>query len=277
MHNRRLPRRGIALAAAAAAVAAPAGCALEPEADTIVGARSLTIGVKADQPHLGLRRSDGRYEGFDVDVAVYLAGRLGVPPERIRFRTTPSSVRERALQDGTVDMIVASYSITAPRKTKVTFAGPYYVPHQDTLVRADDTSIRSVRDLEGKRLCQVTGSNSWRRVTEEREIKATLVRVDTYSECMDLLDQRRVDAVSTDDLILAGFAAGRSGRILNAPFTDEKYGIGLHKGDLAGCEALNRAITRMYQDGTAARLLDKWFGKSGLKLTTSIPQFEGCS
>ncbi|GAA4139102.1 glutamate ABC transporter substrate-binding protein [Actinomadura keratinilytica] len=277
MHNRRLPRRGIALVVAAAAVAAPAGCALEPEADTIVGKRSLTIGVKADQPHLGLRRPDGRYEGFDVDVAVYLAGRLGVPPERIRFRTTPSSVREQVLQDGTVDMIVATYSITAPRKTKVTFAGPYYVPHQDTLVRADDTSIRGVRDLEGKRLCQVTGSNSWRRVTEEREIKARLVRVDTYSECMDLLDQRRVDAVSTDDLILAGFAAGRSGRIINAPFTDEKYGIGLHKGDLAGCEALNRAITRMYQDGTAARLLDKWFGKSGLKLTTSIPQFEGCS
>ncbi|GAA4104437.1 glutamate ABC transporter substrate-binding protein [Actinomadura miaoliensis] len=277
MHNRRLPHKGIALATAAVAVAAPAGCALEPDADTIVGAHSLTIGVKADQPHLGLRRPDGRYEGFDVDVATYLAGRLGVPPERIRFRTTPSSVREQALRDGTVDMIVATYSITAPRKTQVTFAGPYYVPHQDTLVRADDTTIRGVRDLKGKRLCQVTGSNSWRRVTEERKIDADLVRVDTYSQCMDLLDASRVDAVSTDDLILAGFAAGRSGRIINAPFTDEKYGVGLHKGDLAGCEALNRAITRMYQDGTAARLLTKWFGESGLKLTTSVPQFEGCS
>ncbi|GLW64844.1 ABC transporter substrate-binding protein [Actinomadura rubrobrunea] len=277
MHNPRLARRGLALAAAAAAVAAAAGCAVEPDTGSVVDARSLTIGVKADQPGLGLRRPDGRYEGFDVDVATYLAGRLGVPPERIRFRTTPSSVREKALREGTVDMVVASYSITAKRKTQVTFAGPYYVPHQDTLVRADDDSIRGVRDLEGKRLCQVTGSNSWRRVTEERKIAARLVEAPTYSACMDLLAASKIDAVSTDDLILAGFAAGRPVKIINAPFTDEKYGVGLHKGDLAGCEALNRAITAMYQDGTAARLLDKWFGESGLKLTTSVPQFEGCS
>jgi glutamate transport system substrate-binding protein len=243
-------------------VLASAGCALDGATPTsVVGRRSLTIGVKADQPSLGFRRPrDGRYEGFDVDVAVYVAGRLGVPRERITFRPTPSSIRERALRDGSVDLVFATYSITAKRKTQVTFGGPYYVPHQDTLVRADDRSITNVRDLRGRRLCAVTGSNSWRRVTEERGIAATVVEAPTYSACVDGLVAGRLDAVSTDD-----------------PFTDEKYGVGLRRGDLDGCEAVNRAVTRMYQDGTAARLLDKWFGASGLTLNGGVPQFEGCA
>lgn len=270
-----------ATAAALTAVLLPAplsGCGLgAAEEKSVADKGSLVIGVKADQPALGVKRPDGRYEGFDVDVATYIAGKLGVPKSRITFKTTNSSVREEALAKGTVDMIVATYSITAKRKRKVTFAGPYYVAHQDTFVRADATAIKDVRDLKGKRICEVTGSNSWRRVIEERKVAAQPVTVNTYGACMDALAAGRLDAVSTDDLILAGFAAGRPGRMINAPFTDEKYGVGLKKGDLRGCEEVNRAITDMYQDGTAQRLLTKWFGKSGLKLTTSVPQFEGCT
>jgi glutamate transport system substrate-binding protein len=265
---------GTALAAAAAA----AGCGVAgAESESVAAKRSLVVGVKADQPGLGLRAPNGTYSGFDVDVALYIAERLGVPRDRVTIRTTPSSIREKALRDGTVDMIVATYSITAQRKRQVTFAGPYYVPHQDTLVRESDTSIANVRDLRGKRLCEVTGSNSFRRVAEEREIAAIPVKSPTYSKCMDMLTAGQVDAVSTDDLILAGFAVGRPVRIINAPFTDEKYGVGLRKGDLDGCEAINRAITQMYQSGHAGRLLNKWFRSSGLKLTASVPQFEGCS
>ncbi|GAA2428947.1 hypothetical protein GCM10010191_47690 [Actinomadura vinacea] len=270
--------RTAAAAVALAAGAALGGCGLDAaERLSVAAKRSLVIGVKADQPGLGLRDGTGAYTGFDVEAAVYVAGRLGVPRDRVTFRTTPSSIRERALAGGEVDMIFATYSITAPRKTEVTFAGPYYVPHQDTLVRADDDSIRNVRDLKGKRLCEVAGSNSWRRVIEERKIPAVRVRSPTYSQCMTMLADKRIDAVSTDDLILAGFAAGRPVKIINAPFTDEKYGVGLRKGDLDGCEAVNRAITQMYQSGHAQRLLDKWFAKSGLRLATSVPQFEGCS
>lgn len=266
-----------ATAAALVAAAALSACGLGgSEKETVADKDSLVIGVKADQPALGVKGPDGTYTGYDVDVATYIAGKLGVPKERITFKTTNSSVREEALANGTVDMIVATYSITAKRKMKVTFAGPYYVAHQDTFVRADATAINDVRDLKGKRICEVKGSNSWRRVIEERKVAAKPVTVDTYGACMDALAAGRLDAVSTDDLILAGFAAGRPGRMINAPFTDEKYGVGLKKGDLKGCETVNRAITSMYQDGTAKRLLTKWFGESGLKLNTHVPQFEGC-
>ena len=268
--------RAMAAALLALAISLSACSAAGPP--SIVGEQSLRIGVKADQPGLGLRLPDGRFAGFDVDVARYVAAKLGVRPDHITFVPVTSATRETALENGSVDMVFATYSITPERETKVTFGGPYYVAHQDTMVRRGETAIRNVHDLKGKRLCAVAGSNSWKRVTQELNIAATLVPATSYSECVAMLLDRRVDAVSTDDLILAGFAAheGSAVRIVNAPFSDERYGIGLKKGDLAACEAVNRAVTAMYLDGTAAALLHKWFGKTGLQLDTYVPQFEGC-
>lgn len=274
----RTPRACAALAAVTVTVAvalALSACGGTGRAQSIVGKKSLVIGVKEDQPGLGLKKADGAYEGFDVDVAKYVARKLGAD---VTFRTAISANRESFLQRGTVDLVVATYSITAARKTEVTFGGPYYVAHQDTLVRADDQSIGNVRELKGKRLCRVEGSVSWKRVVEERKVDADLVPASTYSECLAKLTGGELDAVSTDDLILAGFASeeGDKVKIVNAPISDEKYGIGIREGDVDGCEAVNKAITEMYQDGTAATLLRKWFGDTSLRLVTTVPQFEGC-
>ncbi|GAA3846352.1 glutamate ABC transporter substrate-binding protein [Sphaerisporangium flaviroseum] len=239
---------------------------------SIVDKDSLVIGVKPDQPGLGMKEANGKFTGFDVDVASYIARKLDKP---VRFIAAPSSQREKMLMGGSVDLVVATYSITAERKTKVSFGGPYYVAHQDTLVRAGESGVTNVRDLRDRRLCQVTGSNSWRRVKEERKIPVALVPAGSYSECVSGLAEGKVDAVSTDDLILAGFATSGT-KIVNAPFSDERYGVGIRTGDIDGCEAVNKAITEMYQDGTAKRLLQKWFAKSGLALSFTVPQFEGC-
>ncbi|GAB3421654.1 glutamate ABC transporter substrate-binding protein [Flindersiella endophytica] len=246
--------------------------------DSLLSKDSIVIGVKPDQPGLGVEKGDGTFEGFDVDVAKYVAGKLGFASDEISFTATPSSEREARLKDGTVQLIFASYSITPVRKTEVNFAGPYYVAHQDTLVRSGDQNIKNVRDLRARRLCAVEGSNSWKRVIEEKLIAAYQVNAKSYSECIQKLLAGEVDAVSTDDLILAGFAAAEGDRvkIINAPFTDERYGVGIAKGDLDGCEAVNKAITEMYQDGTAAKLLKKWFGSTTLKPAEWVPQFEGC-
>jgi glutamate transport system substrate-binding protein len=265
----------VALAALTVLVTTATACGTGGGAGSIVGKDSLVIGVKPDQPGLGILKN-GTYQGFDVDVAKYVAKRLGVA--NVKFVSAPSSQREKLLQQGKVDLIFATYSITPERKTKVAFGGPYYVAHQDTLVRAGESTINNVRDLRGRKLCEVTGSNSWRRVKEERKIPVSLVPSASYSECMTKLRSGAVDAVSTDDLILAGFATsvGSSVRIVNAPFSDERYGIGIKQGDLDGCEAVNKAVTEMYQDGTAKTLLKKWFGPTGLALTDTVPQFEGC-
>lgn len=256
-----------------------AGCGIaKGEPASVAHKDSVVVGVPPDEPGLGLRGQNGTFTGLDIDIARYIARKLGAG--HVTFKAVTSSQREKELRAGDVDMVVSSYSITAERKTQVTFAGPYYVAHQDTLVRsADAAAVHNVRDLRGRRLCKVSGSVSWQRVTIERNIPARLVPASSYGECLDDLVSGKVDAISTDDLILAGFAAEKGGavRFVNAPFSDEKYGVGVRPGDLTGCEDINKALTEMYQDGTAAVLLKRWFAATDLRLTTTVPQFEGCS
>src|SRR6478752_2440672 len=127
---------------------------------------TLTIGVKFDQPGLGLKSADGTMSGFDVEVAKYVAKKLGVEESGITWKETPSAQRETALQNQEVDFIVATYSITDKRKQVVDFAGPYFIAHQDLLVKSDNTSICGPNDLNGKLLCSVKGSTSAQRIKD---------------------------------------------------------------------------------------------------------------
>ncbi|TDC56226.1 glutamate ABC transporter substrate-binding protein [Actinomadura sp. KC345] len=240
---------------------------------SITGNDVIVVGVKSDQPRLGFKEND-RFTGFEVDVGTYIARHIGA--SKVEFREVRSDNREKKLDEGAVDLVLASYSITPDRAKLVTFGGPYYVAHQDVMVRRGETRIRGVRDLAGRRMCQASGSVSTERVVVGLSIPAKLVPGSSYSDCVAKLRGGQVDAVSTGDLVLAGFAAPDL-EIVNSPFTDEHYGVGMRKGDIDGCEAVNKAITTMYQDGTASELLRKWFGPSGLKLVEEVPQFEGCS
>lgn len=258
----------------AALLVAPA-CSMERE-ESLVDADSLIVGVKDDQPGLGLEES-GEIVGFDVDVARYIADRLGI--DDVEFVGVTSAEREDKLIDGEVDMVVATYSITPARRTEVIFGGPYYVAKQDILVRADEDAVSGVRDLEGRSVCQGEGSNSALRITEGLGIDVSeLQEAESYSVCIERLARGEVDAVSTDNLILAGFFAEDPDafQLVNNPFTDEKYGVGLPYGDVAACEAVNKAVSRMYQDGTASEFLAEWFGETDLEVVLSVPQFEGC-
>ncbi|GAA2403328.1 glutamate ABC transporter substrate-binding protein [Actinomadura vinacea] len=273
-----LPLAGLlARVAAVGLLLALPGCSAAAGSDSIAGRDSLVVGVKADQPGLGLAGPGGTFRGFEVEVGRYIARHMGA--SRVGFKAVTSENRERLLDAGEVDLVLASYSITADRSTKVTFGGPYYVAHQDIMVRRGDDRIRTVRDLAGRRMCQAAGSVSTERVIEGLGVRTGLVPAPSYAACVDRLLDGGVDAVSTGDLVLAGFAARSraSLRIVNAPFTEERYGVGLRKGDIDGCEAVNKAITEMYQTGSAQRMLRVWFGSTGLRLTGSVPEFEGCS
>ena len=242
----------------------PAPAAATPAAPARGG---LKIGIKFDQPGLGLKKGT-EYTGFDVDVATYVAKELGTEAADITWVQAPSAQRETLISTGQVDMVVATYSITDARKEKVSFAGPYFVAGQDLLVRADDTSITGPDALKGKKLCSVTGSTSAQKVKDAYP-GVQLQEFATYSECLPALANKGVDALTTDDTILAGFAsqpeyAGKF-KVVGKPFSEEKYGIGLKKGDTATCEKVNAAITKMITDGSWQKALDANLGPAGYK------------
>ncbi|HET7306058.1 MAG TPA: transporter substrate-binding domain-containing protein, partial [Segeticoccus sp.] len=167
----------------------------------------VTIGVKYDQPGIGYKPANSDVpEGFDIEMGKIVAGQLGLSPDQIQWKETVSDNREPFLQNGVVDLVIASYSITDDRRQVVGQAGPYYVTGQQLLVREEDKDkITGPKDLEGVKVCSVTGSTSIQTVTEE--YGANPVPFDTYSACVRQLENNQVDAVTTDGAILLGYAA----------------------------------------------------------------------
>ncbi|MEV6653755.1 glutamate ABC transporter substrate-binding protein [Streptomyces sp. NPDC051219] len=225
---------------------------------------TIAIGIKFDQPGLALKTPDGKYTGFDVDVATYVAKELGYKPDQIKFTEVTSSDREVMIQYGYVDFVVASYSINDKRKAKVDFAGPYFLAHQDLLIRTGDKSITKAEDVNEKTLCSVTGSTSAQNVKDKLAPKANLMELDGYSECLDALEDTRLDALTTDNSILAGYAAQEEHRgkfqLAGLSLSDEHYGIGLEKGDKELQTDINTALKKMVADGSWKKFVQANFG-----------------
>jgi glutamate transport system substrate-binding protein len=232
-------------------------------------AGKLKIGIKIDQPGLGLKAADGTYSGFDVDVAKYVAKELGVEATGIEFVQAKSAEREDLISTGQVDMIVATYSITDKRKEVVDFAGPYFVAHQDLLVASANTDITGPDATSGKLLCSVSGSTSAQTFATKYP-GVNLQNYGSYSECVDALLSGSIDVVTTDDVILAGYAAQHPGelKVVGKGFSNENYGIGLMKGDTEGKTAVNAAITKMISDGSWKKSLEANVGPSGYTIPT---------
>jgi glutamate transport system substrate-binding protein len=250
------------------------------ESGSAAGGEGITIGIKYDQPGLGLKEGN-TFTGFDVDVAKYVAGKLGYSEDKIKFVESVSSQRETLLENGSVDMIFATYSITDARKERVAFGGPYFVAGQDLLVATDNTDITGPDALNGKVLCSVEGSTSAQRIRDEHSKETELYPAQTYSECVELLSAGTVDAVTTDDVILAGYAAqpeykGKF-KLVGKPFSEENYGVGLPK-DNDVCEDVNKAITEMVDDGTWEQLIKNNVGENFTpNPATNPPKVQPCA
>ena len=269
-------RRGMALSllvglTAVGAVACSSGGTVQTPT-TVSGAQEggkLTIGISFDQPGLGLRDGD-TYSGFDVLTATYVAQALGVPKENITWQRADPAEREKLLEDGDVDLVFSTYSITDERKQKVDFAGPYFLAHQDLLVRRNETDITGPDTLNGRVLCSVTGTTSSAYVTANFLGDIQLVEKPRFSDCVEALAASEVDAVTTDDVILAGFAAqpeykGKL-KVVGKGFTDEYYGVGVPKGDDAMVAKVNEALKQYIADGSWRAALDQTVGPSGYSI-----------
>jgi glutamate transport system substrate-binding protein len=241
-------------------------------------AGKVKIGVKFDQPGLGFQEPGAEDPiGFDVEMGRIIAGALGIDDEGIEWVQTVSDNREPFLIDGTVDLVLASYSITDDRREVVGQAGPYYVTGQQLLVREEDKdAITTPEDTEGKKVCSVTGSTSLQRM--EDEFGASPVPFDTYSECVEQLENGTVDAVTTDGAILLGYAAEKPDEleVVGEVFSEERYGVGFSIDAPEMCEFLNDTIQKSYDDGTWAEAFEATLGESGVDTPEPPEPDAGC-
>ncbi len=235
----------------------------------------MVVGVKFDQPGLGQKNpTNNKVEGFDIEIAKLIAlGIFGGSPNdiesKIEFREATTPNREVFIENGTVDMVVATYTINDARKQRVDFAGPYYIAGQDIMVKANDNSIKGVNDLAGKKTCSVR--NSTPAATVKRVVPtADLTEFDQYSDCVQALRDGRVQSVTTDNSILLGFVAGSPGefKIVGNKFTDEPYGIGVKKGDDAFRTFVNDRLDAIYANGEWAKAFSATLGKLGIPVPT---------
>lgn len=245
--------------AGALALAACSPGASEDAGEDGGGGDTITVGIKYDQPGLGFREGNNPPTGFDVDVARAVLAEMGYEEDQIEWVESPTPQRENMLENGQVDMIFATYSITAERDERVDFAGPYFMAGQDILIRVDENDINTPEDLNGRNLCSVSGSTPAQNVRDMYADQVELVEQDGYSECLTFLQSGQVDAVTTDDIILAGLAAADEYagefKVVGNPFTEEPYGVGLPEGDVETCEAVNAALEKLRADGTIDDIL----------------------
>jgi glutamate transport system substrate-binding protein len=222
----------------------------------------MTVGVKFDQPGFGLKDPvTGKVDGFDVAIAKEIGKALGLKEEEITFVESISANRIPFLAEDKVDMVVATMTINAERKTQIEFSRPYYLAGQSILVKKDNTTITKVEDLNGKTVCSVQGSTSEKNV-QAKAPQANLQSLTAYAACVAGMKDGRYEAVSTDDIILAGFAASDNTlKLVGGQFTQEPYGIGFKKGKTDMVQFVDSLLAKWFEDGTWDKIYNQYLGK----------------
>jgi glutamate transport system substrate-binding protein len=250
--------------AAAPAPAASGGATL----DAIKKKGKITIGVKYDVPLIGLKNPvTGDLNGFDIEMSKIIAKAIfGTDKGKIEFVEAISANRIPFIKDKKVDLILSTFSITDARKKEVDMAGPYYVAGQDLLIyKIEADSIKSAADLNGKKVCAQTGSTSIANIKAAAP-RATVLDLPTTANCVEALKDGRVDAVSTDDTLLAGFAEKNPQlTLVGKQFSVEKYGVGLGLGDKEFRSYLNDVIEASFKDGSWKKAVESTIGAGGIK------------
>ncbi|MFI7601382.1 glutamate ABC transporter substrate-binding protein [Actinoplanes sp. NPDC049681] len=229
----------------------PAGSTMQ----RLVEAHKIRVGTKFDQPGFGLEGPGGLPKGFDVEIAKIIAKKLGIPYYAIEYTETPSTIREQVLQQGKVDMVVATYTINDKRKEVVDFAGPYYVAGQTLMVKSDNTDVTGPDSFKDgtKKVCSVTNSTPAANIEKYLKNKAKQLELfDSYDKCVEALKAGKIDAVTTDNVILTGFVATNPDQfaLVGSAFTEEPYGIGVKKGDKDFRNFINDTLEEAFHDGS---------------------------
>ncbi len=231
----------------------------------------LVAGVRQDVRSFGyLNPTTNQYEGFDIDVVRQVTKGIFGSQDAIEFRPVTSANRIPLLKEGAVDIVAATMTITDARKLEIDFSDVYYLAGQKVLVKKD-SSIRSIKDTGGKKVCAAKGSTSERNIAKESPT-AQLVLLDSYQDCLAAIQSGRTDAISTDDAILASLATqDNTLKVVGDAFSSEPYGLGIARGHPEFVDFVNKVIADMKKDGRWKQLAGKWLGDYGKTLEPPGP------
>ena len=266
-------RRFVGFALLAAAIASTPGLAqaqaAKPMIDEVKERGVLRAGVKNDAPYLGFVDDRGNLAGFEIDLVTDLAKRLGV---KVEFEPVKASNRVQLLQQKRIDLIIATVSHYRSRDKVVDFSIPYLYTPQTLLVRKD-SGIKTMADLAGKRVGVDAGSGAVKKVPEAQP-KAIVQAFQGWPEAFFALERGTVDAVATDNILLAGLrvaAPNPDDYVLLTKggfYSGGYYAVALRENDSKSRDAINFLLQDQWKDGTWKRLFEKWLGtESKLKMT----------
>ena len=229
---------------------------------TIQDRGKLIVGTSADQLLFGyVNPLDGQIEGFDVDLLKAIAAAIfpGDPSSHIQIVTLTLAQRIPKVVDGSVDIVAETMTINCARRGKVDFSTEYYDAGQKVLVRRDSTAA-GIQDLGGKKVCSAAGSTSIDNIAQAPSHPVPFPVAD-QSDCLVLFQQGAVDAISTDDTVLAGLAAQDPyAKVVGEPFTDEPYGTAISLKHPEFTSFVNGVLDRMRADGSLQALYQRWLG-----------------
>ena len=269
----RAPR---AVSAAAASTCDPKASSLRPAGPPQVTAGSfmakirargyLIAGVDQSTYHFGfLNPLTGQIEGFDIDMIRAVAQAIFGDPSKVQFKAISDAQRIPDVKDGTVDIVAHTMTITCDRLKDIDFSSVYFDAHQRVLV-LKNSSATSLDDLHGQKVCATSGSDSVARISAR---KAIPVQVPYWTDCLVLLQQGQVAAISTDDSILDGLAAQDPWtKLVGPPLTDEPYGLAISKQHPEFVRFVNGVLQQLRTNGQWAASYRHWIGPQ----VPSVPQ-----
>jgi polar amino acid transport system substrate-binding protein len=223
---------------------------------------SLVVGVSADTLLMSARNPfTSQIEGFDVDILREISRAIFGDPDRLQFRVITSGQRLQVLESGEVDLVARTFTITCERWESIAFSAEYYHAGQNVLV-AKGSDADGLEDLAGQRVCAPSATTTLNRLADYPEIEA--VAAPTHSQCLALFQQGRVDAITGDDTILAGFAAQDPyAEVVGEAISDEPYGIGVPAENVDMVRFVNGVLEQLIADGTWADIYERWLDVLG--------------
>ena len=218
----------------------------------------LIAGVDQSTYHFGfLNPLSGQIEGFDIDMIRAVAKAIFGDPGKVQFKAISDDQRIPDTADGTVDIVAHTMTITCDRLKMIDFSSVYFEAHQKVLV-LKNSSATSLDDLHGQKVCATSGSDSLARISQHHAIP---VKVPYWTDCLVLLQQGSVAAISTDDSILDGLAAQDPWtKIIGKPLTDEPYGLAISKQHPEFVRFVNAVLQQLRTDGQWKASYQAWLG-----------------